>query len=147
MGSSYSELGQHHKALEYQEKALAIRLKAYGEEHPDTATSYNNVGSSYSELRQHHKALEYAEKALKIRQDKLGNIHPDTIQSNLNYAFCLLNQGSAYKAFQWLEKLSKALPPDHPEYADLLKTKNQIQSKMKGFRPQQSLPKHKKKKR
>lgn len=40
-------LGAYDKALEYYEKAVVIREKIQGTEHPDTATTYNNIGNVY----------------------------------------------------------------------------------------------------
>jgi hypothetical protein len=37
-------MNEYTKALEYCEKSLNIRRKLLGEEHVDTATSYNNMG-------------------------------------------------------------------------------------------------------
>ena len=37
-------MGDYKKALEYFELSLNIRKKILGEEHLDTATSYNNIG-------------------------------------------------------------------------------------------------------
>ena len=42
--------GNNEKALEYYEKALAIDKKTHGEEHPDVATSLNNIGLVYKLL-------------------------------------------------------------------------------------------------
>ena len=38
LGSAWYNLGQHEKAIEYYEKALASGLKTYGKEHPHVAT-------------------------------------------------------------------------------------------------------------
>ncbi|HRH42773.1 MAG TPA: tetratricopeptide repeat protein, partial [Pyrinomonadaceae bacterium] len=43
LGVIYGDLGNHQKALEYQEKALELRKEIFGEKHPNTANSYNNV--------------------------------------------------------------------------------------------------------
>ncbi len=88
MGYVYGELGDYDKSLEYYNKALSIRQKVLGEEHPDTATSYNNIGYVYSELGDYDKSLEYYDKALSIYRKVLGNEHPDTIKvrDNINQA-------------------------------------------------------------
>ena len=41
---------EYEKALEYYEKALAIDKKTHGEEHPDVATSLNNIAGVYQDL-------------------------------------------------------------------------------------------------
>ena len=39
----YKDQGQFDKALEYHHKALPIRLKALGENHPEVASTYVNM--------------------------------------------------------------------------------------------------------
>jgi hypothetical protein len=41
----YTSQGKLDKAIELYEKALRIRIKVLGEEHPDVARSYNNLGA------------------------------------------------------------------------------------------------------
>ena len=55
------------QALEFYQKALKIWLQVLGENHPDVATSYNNIGFVYNNLGEYDKALEFHQKALKIR--------------------------------------------------------------------------------
>ncbi len=40
----------HDKALEYYHKSLRIKLKVFGEIHPDIAGSYNNMGNIYKNI-------------------------------------------------------------------------------------------------
>ena len=58
LGSTYGELGDHQRALEYQEHALEIQRELFGEKYPDTATTLNNLGSTYRYLGDHKHALE-----------------------------------------------------------------------------------------
>jgi hypothetical protein len=37
--------GGHDRAIRYHEVALAIRVEALGEKHPDVAATYNNLGT------------------------------------------------------------------------------------------------------
>ena len=69
----YYLLCDYPKALEYYKKALDIRKIVLDEEHPDTATSYNNIGSVYYSLGDNPKALEYLQKALDISKIVLGD--------------------------------------------------------------------------
>ena len=41
----YDDQGKLDKAIEFGEKALSIRIKVLGEEHPNVAMSYNNLGT------------------------------------------------------------------------------------------------------
>jgi hypothetical protein len=42
--SRYSQQGKLDKAIEFGDKALAIKIKELGEEHPSVAAIYNNLG-------------------------------------------------------------------------------------------------------
>jgi tetratricopeptide (TPR) repeat protein len=41
---AYQNQGKLDKAFEFYEKALVIKIKVLGEEHPSVALSYNNLG-------------------------------------------------------------------------------------------------------
>ena len=69
--------GDYAKALEYHTKALAIFEKVFGSEHPDVATSYNNIGYVYYRQGDYAKALEFYTKALAIKEKVYGSEHPD----------------------------------------------------------------------
>ena len=76
---------------------LRIRQKVFGEEHPDYATSLNNIGMVNHKIGNYDKALEYLEKCLIIRQKVLGEEHPD-------YAATLNNIGIVYDSMRNLDK-------------------------------------------
>jgi len=80
-GFTYHAMGDHKRALEYAEKALAIQRELLGEKHPDTAISLNNIGGEYGALGDHKRALEYVEKALGIQRELFGDKHPNTAES------------------------------------------------------------------
>ena len=78
MGSVHHNKGEYDKALEHHQKALAIRLKQLGPEHPDVAISYNNMAYVYKAQKDLPKAKEYWAKAYAIFSEKLGPNHPHT---------------------------------------------------------------------
>ena len=81
----YNDQGDYEKALEYNGKALAIKGRVLGSEHPDTAQTYNNLANVYAEQGDYEKALEYYQRALKVYLDTFGEEHPGTkkIRDNL----------------------------------------------------------------
>ena len=85
-----TKYGKYDDALEIQLREMALSEKIYGTEHPDTATSYNNIGFLYSGQGDYPKALEYYTKALAIREKVLGLEHPDTVQILWQHRTCLL---------------------------------------------------------
>jgi tetratricopeptide (TPR) repeat protein len=64
---------------------LAIYERVFGTEHPDTASSYNNIGWVYYSLGEYDMAFEYFIKALTIDEKVFGIQHPMTkiIQENI----------------------------------------------------------------
>ena len=52
-----------------------------GPQHPDVASSYNNLATVLSDQGDLKQAKEYHERALAIRQQTLGPQHPDLAQS------------------------------------------------------------------
>jgi tetratricopeptide (TPR) repeat protein len=72
------DLGDHRKAIEYYEQALAILKKVYGEKHPQVAAALNNLGSAYFARGQTKKAKPYFERAYAIFKKFFGNEHPHT---------------------------------------------------------------------
>ena len=74
----YDNKGEYDKALEYYQKDLAISLKQLGPDHPDVATSYNNIAFLYKTKKALPKAKEYWEKAHAILLKNLGPNHPHT---------------------------------------------------------------------
>ena len=104
IGFVYDAQGNYTKALECHNKALAIRLKVLGENHPDTATSYNNIGAVYYNQGNYAKALEYYNKALAIELKVLGETHPSTATSYNNIGAVYYNQGNYAKALEYYEK-------------------------------------------
>ena len=68
-------MGDHKRAIEYYELSLKIMKKILGEEHPDTASSYNNIGNTYHKIGDYKRAIEYHELSLMIRKKILGEEH------------------------------------------------------------------------
>ena len=120
-GYLFEELGNYHRALELNQKALAIREKKLLSNHSDLATSYNNVGAAWDKLGNHSKGLEFHQKALAIRAKKLPSNHTDLATSYNNVGAAWGNLGDWNKALEFLQKAldirEKVLPPDHPDLA------------------------------
>ena len=96
--------GKHAEAEAMHRKALAIRLKALGEGHPDTALSYNNLAFCLNGQGKHAEALPLFQKALASNRKVLGEQHPATAGSYNSVAFCLNSQGKHAEAARYWEK-------------------------------------------
>ena len=80
-GIVYCSLREYNHAKELHKKALAISTNVFGEDHPNVATSYNNLASVYYRLAEYNKAKELHEKALIIRTNNFGEDHADVAKS------------------------------------------------------------------
>ena len=69
----YDSQGKYERALEYYQKALEIFIKVFGQDHPDVATSFNNIGAVYEGKGDFENALIQFQKALEIRTRVFGS--------------------------------------------------------------------------
>ena len=93
--------GTSKKALEYYGKALAIKEKVLGAEHPSTARTYGNLSGVYLAQLDLEKALEYSLKALTVSEKMLGLKHPYTAKAYGNVSGVYLAQGDFEKALEY----------------------------------------------
>ena len=96
--------GNYASALEWCQKALTIVERVLGTDHPDTASTYNNIAAVYDDMGDYASALEWYQKALGIRERVLGTDHPDTATTYHNIGTNYFEQGDFREALQWLEK-------------------------------------------
>jgi tetratricopeptide (TPR) repeat protein len=78
----YYATGQYQQAIPLAQRALAIREKALGPEHLDTATALNNLAALYQATGVYAKAEPLYQRALAIREKALGAEHPDTASAS-----------------------------------------------------------------
>jgi len=106
-------------------RALAIREKAFGPEHPDVAQSLNSLATFYGGRGQYGKAEPLHQRALAIREKALGPEHPDVAQSLNDLAALYCDQGQYGKAEPLYQRAlairEKALGPEHPDVAQSLR--------------------------
>jgi tetratricopeptide (TPR) repeat protein len=99
-------------------RALPIRLKALGEDHPHIAFSYNDLAVALNAQGKYAEAEALHRRALAIRLKAWGEGHPDTAQSYNNLAFILRTQGKHGEAEALLRRALaitiKALGEDNP---------------------------------
>ncbi len=65
-------------ALEYLHRALAIRLKLFGEGHPNVGDSFYNIGTAYNSQEKNQEAVKMFEKARDVYGDVYGGGHAKT---------------------------------------------------------------------
>jgi tetratricopeptide (TPR) repeat protein len=104
LGWIYDDLGEHKKAIEYYEEALAIDEEVFGRKHPKVARDLNNLGLAWRALGENKKAIKYFDEALAIDEKIYGRRHPDvaTRLNNLGGAWDAL--GEYKKAIKYYEE-------------------------------------------
>ena len=110
--------GQYKKSLElYNELHLTLKDE-YGENHPNTLSTLNNLASTYSDLGNHQKALELKQQVYERRKEVLGENHPNTLLTLNNLASTYSNLGNHQKALELLqqvyERRKEVLGENHP---------------------------------
>jgi tetratricopeptide (TPR) repeat protein len=86
------------------EGILAIRREVLGEEHPDTAASYNHLAANLNAQGRYKEAEEGFKKALDIQRKVLGEEHPDTAQGYNDLALSLNYLGRYKEAAEACKK-------------------------------------------
>lgn len=92
------EMGRYPEALSFYEKALAIREKTLGPNHPDVAVSLNNLAGLYHDLGLYAKVEPLLQRSIKILETSLGPDHPDLAVCLNNLATLYYTQGQYVKA-------------------------------------------------
>ena len=127
---SLYQQGKFSEAIPLQEQVLAWTEKTYGPDHPNTATSLNNLAGLYDSQGASAKAEPLYLRALSIEEKALGPDHPDTATSLNNLASLYTNQGAYAKAeplfLRALAIFEKGLGPYHPSTAASLNNLAQL---------------------
>ncbi|KAL7792476.1 P-loop containing nucleoside triphosphate hydrolase protein [Trichoderma ceciliae] len=100
------------------ERALELRQKVLGTEHPDTITAMESLASTYYSQGWYSKAEPLKVQVLNLRKEVLGDKHPDTIEAIGNLASTYYSQGWYSKAepleVQVLNLQKEVLGDKHP---------------------------------
>ena len=115
------EEGQYAQALDSATQSLELARTNFGEDHPDTAASLNNLAMLYKALGDYAAALPLYQRALAICEQVLGPSHPNTA-TGLNTLAVLYQSLGDYAAALPLYQRALAiyeqvLGPSHPNTA------------------------------
>ena len=121
LGITRHATGNFSAELQCHQRALEIRVKVLGEEHPDTAQSYFNLGITQHASGDFLSALQSKQRALDIRVKLFGEEHRDTAESYFSIGVtqhALGNFSSALQSKQRaLDIRVKLLGEEHPDTA------------------------------
>jgi tetratricopeptide (TPR) repeat protein len=98
IGNAYHSLGNYPAAQLQHERALEIRRKVLGEEHPETLDAMSNLALVYQEQGQLDKAELLDVQVLELSRRVLGEEHEDTLTSMNNLALVYSMRGEYAKA-------------------------------------------------
>ncbi|HEY1016908.1 MAG TPA: tetratricopeptide repeat-containing protein [Herpetosiphonaceae bacterium] len=117
----WSAVGDYGTARPFAERALAINERVLGPDHPNTATSLNNLAALYVATGAYGAAQPLYERALAIQERVLGPDHPDTASSLNNLASLYVAMGMPAAARPLFERAlaicERVLGIDHPDTA------------------------------
>jgi tetratricopeptide (TPR) repeat protein len=123
-GGFLNEQGRYSDAEPLYLQAFDIRRSQLGQDHPDTATSLNNLAALYQSQGRYSEAEPLYLQALDIRRSQLGQDHPSTATSLNNLALLYQSQGRYSDAeplyLQALDIRRSQLGQDHPDTATSL---------------------------
>jgi len=94
LGKVYSELSIYEKGFDYNQKALNLRLKIYGNHREETAISYHTIGLHYFYNMNYEEALNNYQKAHDIINslEPRNNLLSSKIYNNIGRAFSKLGK-------------------------------------------------------
>ena len=78
--------GRYEDAVGAQRRAVELKERILGPDHPDVATSLNNLANGLSRLNRVPEALQVAERALRIDEKSLGADHPEVAKALITVA-------------------------------------------------------------
>ncbi|MDM8561902.1 tetratricopeptide repeat protein [Candidatus Marithioploca araucensis] len=120
-GVAFSHAGLYDQAKPLYERALAIREKVFGKEHPDVAESLNNLAALHEAQGNYDQAKPLYERALAIREKVFSKEHPDVALSLNNLASLHNSQGNYDQAKSLYERSlairEKVFGKEHPSVA------------------------------
>mgnify|MGYP001189150271 CR=1 FL=1 len=120
----YQKQGRYDEAISLHKRALAIREKKLGRDHPDVAASLNNLATIYQEQSRYGEAIPLQKRAMAILEKKLGRGHPDVALSLHNLAIIYQEQGRYGEAIPLQKRAmairEKKLGRGHPDVANNL---------------------------
>ncbi len=101
------------KAKETYKKGLQIWQNVFGENHPNTSISYNNLADIYVKQGKYKQAEGLHKRSLQIREQVLGEDYPDTaigynkqiVHKNMKITFCEWDTEGNFE--QWLKENMK----------------------------------------
>ncbi len=114
---------------------MAIRCKHLPPNHPDIASSYNNLGNVYLDLQQYDLAMEYHKKALDIYIKSCPAQHPDIAMSYRNIGHIHEKKGQWKQAMDNYQNAAaiyrNSLASDHSDVIQIQEAIKRVSPRLK----------------
>jgi tetratricopeptide (TPR) repeat protein len=121
LASFYKGQGAYEQALPWCEQCLSTTRERLGQEHPNVASSLNNLAALYKSQGRYAEAEPLLRQALELRKRLLGQEHPSVALSLNNLAGLYYSQARYAEAEpllrQALELSKRLLGQEHPDVA------------------------------
>ena len=115
----FCSVDKYDRALPLYQKCLAKCKTVFGDSHPDTLASLNNLALLYSSSGEYDRAVSLFQECLAQRKRTLGNDHPDTLASLNTLAVLFQVKGDYQQAVplyqECLFRRKRVLGDDHPD--------------------------------
>ena len=109
LGYVKNDQGDYEKAIWYYEKALEIRQKTLPPNHPDLATSYNNIGVCMTTWESTRKHFRFTKKHLKFDKKLFLQIILIWLLPTTTSVWCMTTWESTRKHFRFTKKHLKSI--------------------------------------
>jgi len=124
--SELYKAGKYNEAIPYAKQVLEIYEKILGKDHPNVATSLNNLAGLYKVIGRYSEAEPLYKRSLEIREKAFGREHPSVAQSLYNLAGLYAFIGGRYADAEPLYKRAleireKIRGSEHPDTAIVLR--------------------------
>jgi len=124
IGATLVLAGHYADAEPLLRRAVEIREKVLGPDHPDVARGLNNLGTVYEAMGRYDDAWKYYQRALALKERVMGPRHPSVASGLNNLGVVLTRRHRLDEAEQTLERSlaiwQEALGPDHADVANAL---------------------------
>jgi tetratricopeptide (TPR) repeat protein/predicted Ser/Thr protein kinase len=108
IGVAYYDMSVYPEAQQQLERAVELRKRTLGPEHPDTLSSMNELGNLYNYEGKYAAAEALLSQVLAARQRLLGSEHKDTLATMSDLASAIAYEGDDARAAPIFAKLLEA---------------------------------------
>ncbi len=118
IGQTYIDLGLYKEARRQLERAVELRRRALGVEHPKTLHTISRLGTAVLKQGKFHEAEALLRPNLEVQRRVLGSTHQDTLATMNNLGIVYIDEGRYREAeaihSEALDIRRRVLGPEHP---------------------------------